>query len=131
MEHTKDPSGYEPADVVERLIRCVRDGKYGLDYTIYPTEKNEKLRQKYIVNDKTIKEILLSLTVNEYLGWDYSDNKKYAKEIVYFFHTKKYLIPRYKENANQENISLYIKITWLRKTSYLIVLSIHENKMYD
>ena len=58
--NSRDPDGYTPGDVIERIIRTVNEGTYGIDYTIRPGNKEQKLRDDYIVDDKKIADILCS-----------------------------------------------------------------------
>lgn len=131
MGKEKDPQGYAPKDVVERLHRNINNSVYGIGYAVKPSAKNSKLREDYIVTDNKIREILLSLTVDDYLKWDYSDNVNYQGEIVHLFQKIVPLIPRYQEDAKERKVSLYIKITWMGKEGLLIVLSIHESGLFD
>ena len=69
--NSRDPDGYTPGDVIERIIRTVNEGTYGIDYTIRPGNKEQKLRDDYIVDDKKIADILCSLLFL-YMNMDYS-----------------------------------------------------------
>lgn len=125
----KDPYGYSPGDVLERLNRCISSGVEGQDYTFIQRDKNEALFSDYIINSRTRKEILLSLTLEDFIKWEYSENTSFANCIVYFFEKTVKLIPRYIEDAKEKDVELYIKFTWNdNRDGILVVISFHEKE---
>lgn len=123
-----DPEGYSPADVVARLQRTIRMGIEGINYTVVQREKNEKLFRDYCIDSRKRKDILASLTVEDYVRWDYSDKKEFSS-IVHFFEKKVKLIPRYIEDAEAVTVDLYIKITWnSAANNFLVIISFHEKE---
>ncbi len=40
----RDPDGYTPDDIVDRLHRTVQNGVYGIDYTVNPGDKEQKFK---------------------------------------------------------------------------------------
>ena len=127
----RDPIGYSPDDVVERLHRHIRANVYGIGYTVKPTDKNSQLRKEYVVDDNKVRDILLSLRAEDYLRWEYSNDEHFKGEIVHFFQKNVLLIPRQKEDGKEEEIALYIKMTWSSKNGILFILSVHKDKLYD
>ncbi|MCR5511018.1 MAG: hypothetical protein K6F54_08735 [Lachnospiraceae bacterium] len=121
-----DPDGYGPSEIISRLCRCIESGVYGLDYTILPREENEEFFEKYLINEQDRIDIIKKLSVDNYDGWDYSDNPKHPKDIVHFFHYRTMLIPRGEEDAEQQSVRLYIKITWTKPGAVLVVISFHD-----
>ena len=121
-----DPDGYRPEDVVARLIRCLESGIYGYDYTIIARDINEELLEKYVLTENDRLDILKKLTINDYDGWKKSDNPEYRDDIIHFFHHKVALFPRGIEDAETQDVNLYIKLTWTKPGSVLIVISFHE-----
>ena len=102
--------------ILKQIHQIVEDGVYGIDYTIAPREKNRKLRANYWLSDEKIKEILLSLQIEEFV----------ETAIVCIFQKKYLLMPRLKEDADYENVSLYIKITKPKEGELLFIISFHE-----
>ena len=126
-----DPDGYSPSDTIARLHRTIDSGKYGIDFTIDPRPKNEKLLQQFILsNDDRIK-ILRSLSVANYDGWEMSTNTSYPNDIIHFFHCDANLMRKFVEDAPTETIKLYIKLTWAKPDCLLFVISLHEADLFD
>ena len=119
----------EPEKIVEKLRQTINTGKFGIDYTIIPRDKNNSLREKYIIDDYKIKEILLDLTVDDYIKTELSTNKGFPDDIVHFFKKDVCLILRFFDNnIEQQKVKLYIKFTWTKtiKKGNLIFISFHE-----
>ena len=121
-----DFSLVQKASVLKQIHQIVEDGVYGKDYTIAPREKNKKLRVDYWLSDEKIKEILLSLRIEEFIEIDDSDNENHIGDIVCIFQKKYLLMPRWKENSDYEMVSLYIKITKPKNGELLFIISFHE-----
>lgn len=126
----RDPDGYAPGDIVERLCRTVSNGTYGIDYTVRPGEKEQKLRDDYIVDDKIIADILCSLEVADWMEYQISTERGHEKDVVHFFEKICFLMPRLKEEADKEKVKLYIKITWAKPSSKLFIISFHEYGLF-
>ena len=120
-------SDLQPEEIVKRLRQTINKGKMGKDYTIIPRDKNNLLREKYLIDDSKIKAILLDITVDDYICSDDSINEDYPDDVVHVFDKNVHLIPRYSENIEREQVRLYIKFTWT-KAEYgnLIFISFHE-----
>lgn len=54
-------SDLSPEEIINRLRQTIRNGKLGKDYTIKPREKNNLLREQYLISDEKIDEILFNL----------------------------------------------------------------------
>ena len=127
----RDPDGYTPDDIVDRLHRTVQNGVYGIDYTVNPGDKEQKLRDEYIVDDNLIAKILCSLRKENWKYYEFSNKKGREKDIVHFFEISYLLRPRLKEEAHEESVVLYIKITWAKPDNNLFVISFHEDGLFD
>lgn len=121
-----DFSLVQKESVLKQIHQIVEDGIYGKDCTVVPREKNKKLRANYWLSDAKIKEILLSLRVDEFVEIDDSDNENHIGDIVCVFQKKYLLMPRLKENSDYEMVSLYIKITKPKDGELLFIISFHE-----
>lgn len=121
-----DFSLVQKASILKQIHQIVEDGVYGIDYTIAPREKNRKLRADYWLNDSTIKEILLSLRVEDCIEIDNSENERHIGDIVCIFQKKYLLMPRLKEDADYEAVPLYIKIVKPEAGVLLFIISFHE-----
>ena len=74
---------------------------------------------------------MLDISEEDYKGWEPSDNQQFVGEIMYFFEKTVLLVPRYLEDAKEAEVVLYIKLTWQSWNGYLVVLSFHQNALYD
>lgn len=128
--NSRDPDGYTPEDVIERIIRTVNEGTYGIDYTVRPGDKEQKLRDDYIVDDKKIADILCSLDTKDWIEYQMSTEKGHEKDIVHFFAKDCNLMPRLIEEAEEEIVKLYIKVTWAKPINRLFIISFHEYGLF-
>ncbi len=118
---------YTPEDILSHLRQTVTKGKYGVDYTIKRRDKNDELREKYLIDDCKIKDILLSLTADNYICSEDSDQEDFPDDIVHKFIKNVHLIRRYSDSIIPENVKLYIKFTWPKQTNkILLIISFHE-----
>ena len=114
--------------IIEDLQKIVQNGVYGKDYTVAPREKNRQLRKDYCVNDAKIKEILLSLRLEDFTKIENTDNVEHLGDIVCKFKTIYPLIPRWKEDADYEEVPLYIKMVKPEVGELLFIISFHEDE---
>lgn len=114
--------------LIDKLHELVRDGTLGLDYTISDRDKNRTLRNNYVVTDATIKKILLSLCIDDFVKFETSNNPKFSDEIVYIFKKYYLLMPRWEENSDYKNVRLYIKIVWPDDEKFMFIISFHEDE---
>ena len=121
-----DPDGYSPKDIIERLHRCIDSGVYGLDYTILSRDKNDEFYSKYIITEQNRIKILRDLSLENHDGWEISDNQQYPNDVIHFFHYTATLFPRGIEEAPAQKVKLYIKLTWTKSGTVLIVISFHD-----
>lgn len=119
---------YKPENIIERLRHTINTGKYGKDYAIIPRDKNNSLREKYLIDDSKVKAILLDLNPDDYIESGYSDNDDFINDIVHIFGKEVQLIPRNSEKIDYEKVKLYIKFTWTDSGNgkYLIIISFHK-----
>ena len=117
-----------PEKIVEKLRQTINKGRYGRDYTIVPRDKNNKLREEYIIDDYKIKSILLSLNVDDYIKTEDSNNVDFPDDIVHIFKKDVSLIKRYSEKIEPQIVGLYIKFTWTNQVEFgnLIFISFHK-----
>ena len=114
--------------VIEAIHKTVKEGIYGSDYTIAPRLKNKKLREQYNITDTKIKEILLSLNVDDFISQDMSIHDKYTDDIVCKFIKTTTLMPKWKENADYEEVPLYIKMVQPQIGKPIFIISFHESE---
>lgn len=118
---------YKPESIISRLRQTVSKGKYGKDYTIVRRDKNNLLREKYLVDDNKVKAILLDIDTADYVKSEPSDNEYFLNDIVHIFRSDVQLIRRYSEEIETANIILYIKFTWCSsQNGQMIIISFHE-----
>jgi len=120
----------KPENILSHLRQTLIKGKNGVDYTVIPRDKNKELREKYFVDDSRTKEILLSLTAEDYICSEESDNEDFPDDIVHIFIKTEKLIQRFADSF--VDVNLYIKFTWPRQNNKkLLIISFHEeNKEY-
>lgn len=114
--------------VINLIHETINDGIYGLDYTIAPRPKNKKLREDYIVTDEKIKDILLSLRAEDFVSQDMSNNGEHEEDIVCKFMKKYSLMPRWKEDADYEEVLLYIKMVRPESGQPIFIISFHKTE---
>ena len=122
-------SNEEKKAVIDKLYRMVRNGRLGEDYTIANRDKNRQIRRDYNINDDKIKEVLLGLQLANLIKVEKSDNGAHPDDIVFIFKKKVLLMPRWKENADYQDVNLYIKITWPKENdgAVMFIISFHED----
>ncbi len=125
-QKTRDPDGYSPNDIIERLHRCIDSGVYGQDQIISARDKNEEFYQNYLITERERIEVLRNLSISDHDGWDFSDDPFHPEDIVHFFHYSMQLFPRGIEEAPLQRVNLYIKLTWTKTGNILIVISFHN-----
>lgn len=107
----------------------IRDGTLGEDYTIANRDKNRQLRRDYYITDDKIKEVLLELQLSNLIKVEKSNNGAHSDDTVFVFKKMILLMPRWQEEANYQNVNLYIKITWPMEKdgTVMFVISFHED----
>ena len=94
-------------------------------YQISAREKNLELYIDYIFTEQDAKEVLLSLTIQDFSDTVCNEHPKFADEILYIFGKEIELISRY--SGKKESVALYIKINKL-DDQYVIVVSLHKQE---
>lgn len=122
-------SGHDVMKIVMRIQSMVRDGTLGKDYTIAPREKNRRLRRDYNIDDSKIKQIMLDLRSEDFIKAERSDNPVHPEDIVYIFKKRVALMPKWRENADYQQVVLYIKITWPIDGMMMFIISFHEDNI--
>lgn len=113
--------------ILEELQRIVQNGVYGSDYTIAPRDKNRELRKRYYITDEKIKEILLSLQVEHFMKVEDTNHPEHLGDIVCKFKCSYPLIPKWREDADYEDVTLYIKMVKPNVDEVLFIISFHED----
>lgn len=80
---------------------------------------------EYILSESRVKEILLSLTVQNFSEVRPNEHPGYEDEKLYIFGTDVKLLERF--GTGERIVSLYIKFNKL-ETRFVIVISFHEQK---
>ena len=114
--------------ILEELQRIVQNGVYGSDYTIAPRDKNRELRKRYYITDEKIKEILLSLQVEHFMKVEDTNHPEHPGDIVCKFKRSYPLIPKWIEEADYEEVTLYIKMVKPDVDEVLFIISFHEDE---
>ena len=86
-------------------------------------KKNERLRTEYVINNKIIKEIVLSLDVKDFIKKTKNINKNFEEKDLYVFGKEVRLIERFGEE--EKTVPLYIKINKY-ENQFMIFVSFHE-----
>ena len=94
-------------------------------YQISPRPKNQSIYIDYVFTETDAKEVILSLTVDDFSDAVQNDHPQYREEILYIFGKNIKLLPRY--GGAEELVSLYIKFNKLAN-QYLIVISFHKQE---
>ena len=94
-------------------------------YQIAPREKNQNMYINYVFTEADAKNVILSLTAEDFSEAVQNDHPQYSDEILYIFGKDIRLLPRYGDA--EETVSLYIKFNKLANL-YLFVVSLHEQE---
>lgn len=103
-------------DLKQRVIK----NKYRIAFN---RSKNMQIFTEYLISEKQIRKILLSLEVQHFSKRVQNEHPKYAQEILYIFGKSILLLPRF--GGCKKNIPLYLKFNLLQDSQYLIVISLH------
>lgn len=117
-------------EVIKKIKDTVLNGTFGCDYTIANRDKYRKLKQHYNMSDKKIRKILLDLTDTDFIKTEPSNHQEHLQDEVYVFKKTTLLMPRLQENAEYQNITIYIKLTWpVGVASKMFIISFHEDNI--
>lgn len=110
---------------VEAYLRDVFAAVNAGRYQISPREKNRNIYIDYVFTEADAKNVILSLTAEDFSGAVQNDHPQHPEEILYIFGKDIELLPRY--GGAEELVSLYIKFNKLTN-QYLIVISFHKQE---
>ena len=103
----------------DRLIlikSIVAKDRSGETFSIIPRDKNKEFMREYKLQLNDVKNIILALTVADYIKGPEEDEGGYAGEVWFF-------APRFR------GIKLYIKLR-IQENKIIVCISIHENGLY-
>ena len=92
-------------------------------YRIIERDENYLLMVDYDISEEKRKNVLLELTIDDFVRKDKSRNKK-IKGYVYIFHKKVKLLQKYLNEML--DVNLYIKFSSIME-KYVIIISFHES----
>ena len=107
-------------DVKEAIAR----DQYQIDMNLRRPD-NRALFAKYVISEAQARDILLSLTPEDFSEVRNNEHKGYEHELLYIFGKDVPLLERYGDDL--KTVSLYIKFNKL-ENQYVIVISFHEQK---
>lgn len=103
---------------VKKLVRVGR-------YRVSSRKKNRELFVEYVFTEDMRKEVLLSLTAEDFSDAVRKEHPEHPEEILYIFGKDISLVPRF--GGKEETVSLYIKFNKLENL-YIIVISFHKQE---
>jgi len=103
---------------------AVVNGRYRIDQNSR-RQDNLDLFLKYVIDEAKAKEILLSLTAEDFSEIKKNEYKGFEHELLYVFGKKVILLERI--GTKEKTVSLYIKFNKL-ENSFVIVISFHEQR---
>lgn len=110
---------------VEAYLLDVFDAVNVGRYQISPRSKNQSIYIDYVFTEADAKNVILSLTADDFSDAVQNDHPQHPEEILYIFGKDIKLLPRY--GGAEELVSLYIKFNKLTN-QYLIVISFHKQE---
>lgn len=94
-------------------------------YQISSRQKNQDIYIDYVFKEEDARNVILSLTADDFSDAVPNEHRQHPEEILYIFGKDVNLLPRY--GGAEEIVSLYIKFNKL-KNQYLIVISFHKQE---
>lgn len=94
-------------------------------YQISPRPKNQSIYIDYVFTEADARNVILSLTADDFSDAVQNDHPRHPEEILYIFGKDIKLLPRY--GSAEELVSLYIKFNKLTN-QYVIVISFHKQE---
>lgn len=113
----------EVALYLAEVFAAVRAGSY----QISPRPKNQEIYEDYVFTEADAKQVILSLTAENFSDAVQNDQIQYKDEILYIFGKDVKLLPRYGKTVDEECISLYIKFNKI-SAGYVFVISLHKQE---
>lgn len=135
IEKNKNTINYGEVDILDVTIQhiekylskvkmAIKEGKFRIDRN-KNRQDNINLFWNYVIDETRAKEILLSLTAEDFSEILNNEHKGYEHEKLYVFGKDVTLLERM--GTNEKKVSLYIKFNKL-ENCYVIVISFHEQK---
>ncbi|WP_346698407.1 hypothetical protein [Thomasclavelia spiroformis] len=135
IEKIKNTINYGEVDILDVTIQhiekylskvrmAIKEGKFRIDRN-KNRQDNINLFWNYVIDETRAKEILLSLTAEDFSEILNNEHKGYEHEKLYVFGKDVTLLERM--GTNEKKVSLYIKFNKL-ENCYVIVISFHEQK---
>lgn len=107
---------------LNRVKVAVEKDKYRIEINKNRSD-NRNLFENYVLSEARIKEILLSLTVDDFSERRKNNHKGFEKEILYIFGKEIKALERFGEDYKA--INLYIKFN-LIADDFVFIISFHE-----
>lgn len=114
----------EIENYLKRVKVAVTNDKYRIEMNKNRSD-NRNLFVDYVLSEARIKEILLSLTVDDFSERRKNNHKGFENEILYIFGKEIKALKRFGEDYKA--INLYIKLN-LIADDFVFVISFHEQK---
>ena len=108
---------------VEKYLSEVRNAVNAGRYQIAARQKNQDLYIDYVFSEADVRNVILSLEVEDFSSAVQNEHSQYPEEILYIFGKDVKLISRYE--GVEELVPLYIKFNKI-ENHYLIVISLHK-----
>lgn len=109
---------------LDAVKQAIENNNYQIERNIH-RQDNNNIFWNYLVDEAKAKQILLSLTFQDFSCVKKNHKVGYEHERLYVFGKEVELLERVGENKRR--VSLYIKINQL-ENQYVIVVSFHEQK---
>lgn len=110
---------------VEQYLSEVFSAVNAGNYQISSRGKNQDIYMDYVFTEEDAKNVMLSLTADDFSGAVQNDHPNHPEEILYIFGKDIILMPRYGDS--EETVSLYIKFNKL-VNQYVIIISFHKQE---
>lgn len=111
-------------DYLGEAKKLILDGKFRIALNSNRLT-NLSLFDEYLINEESVKSILLNLTVYDFCGKVQNKHANFNHEWLYVFGKEIDLIKRFEEKS--EMVPLYIKFNKI-EDKFLIVVSFHKQK---
>lgn len=106
---------------LSEVFSAVKAGRY----QISSRQKNQDIYIDYVFTEDDAKNVILSLTADDFSDAVQNDHPQHPEEILYIFGKDIKLLPRY--GGTEEKVSLYIKFNKLTN-QYVVVISLHKQE---
>ncbi len=111
---------------INRYLAEVKSAVWAGRYRIDRNRKrraNLKLYRDYVIGEEMTREILLSLTADDFCEVAPNEHEEYKHEQLYVFGKDVKLLQRF--GVKEETVSLYIKLN-KQENQYVIIISFHK-----